>query len=305
MKSRIRDMLQKLGAQHWLFYSLQLAATTYLVISIKHPPAPGYAIGLLAVLAAAMSIHTEMRGWHKAVWMLLIGGCLFMEFRAIRNDRAEHDKEVQEARRVENERFEAIAQGIERSITNSQKQFDTTMARTNRVLNNVTGGNSYAVVFPDTFGQDKELPMLIENRGSDVLTGVSVMITWQGAYAGKVPQFILNAIDNRIIIGTIGPEERQWTNKTLLTNSLVEIEERGEKFRRAYILIYAQNFSVQEFLDLKKKDGKWIFRYSVYRNLSRVEREAVIKSKGKILPKTELEKIDWTDRFDDLAAPHK
>src|ERR1035438_6903471 len=147
----------------WPFFLVQCAAVVWLGWWLRYIPPPGYAIGLLAVLAAAMSVQVEMRGWQKAAWLLLIGGCLFLEFRAIEQDRTKHDREAKEVRKEEHDKFEQIAQSIELSIANSQEQFSTTMARTDRVLNNVTGGKSYAVVLPSTFGQDKELPLIIEN----------------------------------------------------------------------------------------------------------------------------------------------
>ena len=192
--------------RHWPFTLLQCGTAVWLGWWLRHLPPPGYAIGLLAVLAAAMTLHVDMRNWQKAVWMLLIGGCLFLEFRAIEHDRTENDSAVTKARKEENDRFDQIAQSMKRSMANNQEQFNATMTRTNRILDNVTGGTSYAVLLPDTFGQDKELPLMIENHGENVLTGVSVMVTFWGAYAGKVPEFILNAVNNRINVGTLAPK---------------------------------------------------------------------------------------------------
>jgi hypothetical protein len=52
----------------------------------------GYAIALIAVVAAVVSIQGEMAGWQKALWMLIIAAFLWVEFRAINNDRIENAK---------------------------------------------------------------------------------------------------------------------------------------------------------------------------------------------------------------------
>ena len=61
-----------------------------------HSLPPGYAIGVLAVLAAAMSIHLEakMQWWEKSIWMLLMGAFLILELRAISAQEEVHKKEL-------------------------------------------------------------------------------------------------------------------------------------------------------------------------------------------------------------------
>jgi hypothetical protein len=75
--------------RHWFFSLVQLGAVAWAVVWWRSLPVPGYAIGVLAVLAAVMSVHIEvgMAWWQKALWMLLMGGFLFLEFRAIEKDR--------------------------------------------------------------------------------------------------------------------------------------------------------------------------------------------------------------------------
>ena len=287
-------------ARHWFFFLVQCSASVWVGWWLRYLPPPGYGIGLLAVLAAAMSLHVEMRNWQKAVWMLLIGACLFLEFRAIEHDRTENNSANTKARNEENEKFDQIAQSMKRSIANNQEQFNATMTRTNRILDNVTGGTSYAVLLPDTFGQDKELPLMIENHGENVLTGVSVMVTFWGAYAGKVPDFILNAVNNRINVGTLGPEERLWLDGKLRTDALATVDQDGEKVLCAYVSITAQNFTSREFLYFKKQDGKWMFKYSIFRTETKRETKIIVQTKGKIVPNTKLEEIEWTDSLNNL-----
>ena len=62
----------------------------------------------------------------------------------------------------------------------------------------------------------------------------------------------------------------------------------------------AQNFNSQEFLYFKRQDGKWMFKYSIYRNNTKQETKIIIRSKGKVIPNTKLEEIDWTDSLNNL-----
>lgn len=294
-------------ALHWHFSLLQIAAASVLTWWSLRTPAPGYAVGTLAVLAAAMSIHPNMRGWQKALWMLLMGACLWIEIQAINIDRQQNEKKIAVARDEEREKFQAIADGIQRSIDTSQQQFNATTSRTNKVLSetnhvldNVTGGDSYAVVLPSTYGEDVDLPLMIENHGDNVLTGVNVMITWQGAFAGKVPPFILDAVNRRANVGTIAPGQRQWLNMTLHTPALVDVGQNAEHVLCAYVDIYAQNFVSVEFLYFKKQDNKWLFKYGIYRQFTTREQAAIRKSLGRVESEVKLEEIDWTDNLNNL-----
>lgn len=58
-------------------------------VPYSHLPPPGWAVALIAVAAAAMSVHDEMKGWQKAIWLIVIGAFLVMEIRAIKKDRNE------------------------------------------------------------------------------------------------------------------------------------------------------------------------------------------------------------------------
>src|SRR5271155_3481453 len=75
--------------QHWFFDLVQIGAILLAVYwsRTNQLPVPGWAIGILALLAAVMSLHTSMGKWHKAIWILLMGLFLLIEFRAIAKDR--------------------------------------------------------------------------------------------------------------------------------------------------------------------------------------------------------------------------
>jgi hypothetical protein len=105
-----------------LFYLLQLVFIGVAIVFWRHTQPPGYSIAVLAVVAAAMSLHEGMRGPHKAVWMLLIGGFLLLEIQAIKTDH--HDAEVAHKSEIKAimEQFEAMLKE-QRGLSAQQNDF--------------------------------------------------------------------------------------------------------------------------------------------------------------------------------------
>jgi hypothetical protein len=120
---------EHLRYRHLVFNLVHLGAIVLLVYWWHHLPPPGYAVGVLAVLAAAMSVHGEMRMGHKILWMLLIGAFLFAEFRAIDNDRAEFAMKEECRRRDENAQFQGIVDGLTDAVNLSRIQFAETRGK--------------------------------------------------------------------------------------------------------------------------------------------------------------------------------
>jgi hypothetical protein len=146
--------------QHRIFLVIQLGVAVWASWLYFHIPTPGWAVAILAVVAAAMSIHGEMRGWQKAIWMLLIAALLRVELRAISKDRTETEANALHAQKVQEESFGAIrqrqdadfrqtAQDLQTEIQQS-KALMTQIVQTNetaqKTLRNVTGGDSFVVL---------------------------------------------------------------------------------------------------------------------------------------------------------------
>jgi len=140
---------KRLSKTDWVFFVLQLLAMLLAYVWWSALPSPGYAIGVLAVLAAVMSIHTEMPPFQKALWLLLIGVFLVIELRAIDWDRANNDVREALVRMQERDQFATILrQGEEESKKTLDKMSGVTqLAR--RSIYEETGGDSYVVVRPD------------------------------------------------------------------------------------------------------------------------------------------------------------
>jgi hypothetical protein len=105
----------------------------------EHLPSPGWAVAFIAVAAAAMSVHDEMLGWQKGIWLLIIGAFLITELRAISKDhiqseaRALADRKTQDAafkgvRNTQDADFRATAQSLESAIQGIQSTLITANA---------------------------------------------------------------------------------------------------------------------------------------------------------------------------------
>jgi len=132
------------------FLVLELACIPLALWWLPYPhlPPPGWAVAFIAGAAAAMSVHDDMKGWQKGLWMLLIGAFLITELRAINkdrtdnqtqaiNDRKEQDKQFQSVREQQDKDFQSTAQGLKDSYIQSQKQFDSTMGGLSNTLKTI------------------------------------------------------------------------------------------------------------------------------------------------------------------------
>ena len=77
---------------------------------------------MLAAAAAAATFKPDMEQREKLLWLCLIVGFVVIEMRSIMNDRNQHETEQSEARRIQIESFKQIADGINKSIANSDVQ---------------------------------------------------------------------------------------------------------------------------------------------------------------------------------------
>jgi hypothetical protein len=147
--------------RHWLTGWVLIACSGLLYLFWAYNiPSPGKAVAALAVIAAVMTFRGEIGGLEKFFWMIILFAFLFMELRAIDRDRAIYAKEQEKARKEEATAFGTIGDGIKTAITMSEDQFketvsqqsrnfDATMKKSQVTIDEVTGGSSYAIVFPD------------------------------------------------------------------------------------------------------------------------------------------------------------
>ncbi len=108
-------------------------------IPFAHLPLPGYAVAVIAVVAAIMSIQGEMRPWQKAAWMLIIGLFLVVELRAIKSDRDDSDAKALQAKKdadiafgkllkAQDDDFKLTAKALQETINGLTKNLNTAKA---------------------------------------------------------------------------------------------------------------------------------------------------------------------------------
>jgi hypothetical protein len=99
--SRVITWLRSLRRQQWLFRTFQLCFVSVCAFFWFYLPAPGWAVALLGLGAAIMSIQEHMRLREKLIWITALCALLVIELRAITKDRIE-----------QNRTFQGIADGI-------------------------------------------------------------------------------------------------------------------------------------------------------------------------------------------------
>jgi len=123
-----------------LFFPVSVMVIPAILYYWRHLPPPGYAIGVLGVLAAFVG---EMRPWQKSIWLFLITALLILELRAISKDRSDYARAEHERITKEQDQFQNIAGGIKATIEDSDRKYAATISRFEETLNTMTGDGSY------------------------------------------------------------------------------------------------------------------------------------------------------------------
>ena len=153
-------------------------------------------------------------------------------------------------------------------------------------LENITGGESFAVIAPQVHSGLVPIPLIIRNWGKQTLTGVTVVIRDRLAWDFfRNPYSMYQAEASALFVGTLHKEEIKTLNKTL--DPSTQDCEKGCVYQ---IEISAQNFTVTENLVFKKgKKVPWDYMYTVDRRYIKSQNPKETKFGYKILAKA-----DWT-----------
>ncbi|MGA2652154.1 MAG: hypothetical protein ABSF28_16600 [Terracidiphilus sp.] len=234
----------------------------------SHVPLPGFAVAVVAGIAALMSVHPDLRPWQKFIYLLLIGAFIVIEFRAIRSDRLANDTAQAGIRDLENAKFDSIAKSLQDSIDLGKGQYastighvDSVLQKTNAVasiaqanLNDVSGEGSHPCVRPDGLAMTGNLvPFEVSNQGKNILTGVEVSIHTMRQYQAAR----LTGGEHRIYVGTI-PNE--WPK--FLPAIVPEIESDG--MAHYFVEIWAQNGYYSGVINFRRAKGgqsDWAYQY--------------------------------------------
>jgi hypothetical protein len=253
------------------------------------PPPPGYSVALLGALAIVMTfvLPKEPSKGEKAAWIFMAFLLMALEMWAISHDRQE-----------QNAHFSQIVQGLTTAIKDNQAiltQAGQILQKTQRVenltqenLENVTGGESFAIVTPQAFSGLVPIPLTIRNFGAQTLTGVTVTIrgpeAWDMITNPTNPYSMFRAEANRIDVGTLHSGEMK-----VLSQAITPTIKDASKDRIAvYDLdIAAQNFTAEEHLLFRHgKRIPWVFQYTVDRQFIKSQSQGKTTFGYKTLAKT-------------------
>ena len=231
------------------------------------PAVPGVAIGFLGVAAAIMAVRAEhFTPWEGAIWIAISFALFVVEIRVIYNDRAEHDAQQAEMRTRENEARQKEADSFAALLKEGHSLFGATQqveALTKKNLENITGGESFAIVTPQVWSGLVPIPLSIRNYGKQTITGVTVGMYGTESFDLNNPR---SFYDTPLInVGTLHSGELRLLKETItpVEGGLKESDARVDQYQ---LHISAQNFTVVEYLWFKKgKRLPWVFKYQVTR----------------------------------------
>jgi hypothetical protein len=258
---RLRELSELVWEHKRVGFLMVLAGTVVCGWWLFRIPSAGYAVTVMGLVAALMTARTKASGYEKAAWMLLMFGLLFVELKAIRKDRLDNEARQAQADKELKQNFSGIAEGIRTSIAESDRNVAVTMGKTNKVLNNITGGNSFAYVAPQNFYGD-QFPGVVWNNGEQALSGLTLTI----AHTSDPVEVWGAAFFQPIFIGTIGPHEHAPIPGFLFKPKADE-KTRQDNY---WIMLSAQNGTASQsiyFRRNRKNPANWAYSFSASRQI--------------------------------------
>jgi hypothetical protein len=174
-------------AGEWATVVASIAGTWWLWSNDKPP---GYAVALLAVMAAVVTVINP-GPLQKGLVIILAGALFFLETRAIDRDHIQQQRDATaQLGRILSDNRDKTALMMQDSrektkiiLNTERKQFSTLVIQDRSIfrlsarnLLNVTGGDSFPYVRPQWADATGAISLLLVNHGKYALTGVTVSI---------------------------------------------------------------------------------------------------------------------------------
>jgi hypothetical protein len=227
-----------------------------------YPPV-GVFIGVLGLLGIVVPLFRDIAKigkWERALWTFVFFALVLLELRSIYHDRDKHDEEQAKASAEQLEGFQKVGKDIERAIAESNRNFNTTIGRTNAILENITGGISFPYAVPQV--AVVPMPLIVWDKGNNQLSGVSIKI---GRMSDPIPKWG-NDLLSPIFLGTIAPHDSSPVPGYRLTPTIDSSSQEDQY----WIWLSAQNGTVYETLSFRKskRDARyWAFKLRVDRHV--------------------------------------
>jgi hypothetical protein len=169
--------LEQVWENRWCGIALTAIGAAGCLSCVLWVPAPGVSVAIMGLAAALMAARTKATGAEKAAWMLIISTLLVTEVLAIHKDRELHDEQIallfKQGENIKGQaetKFGELGGKLEGEIDTGKAILDKTnsvMKLSEQNLQNITGGDSFAVVTPQVWNGLVPIPLTIYNYGAD------------------------------------------------------------------------------------------------------------------------------------------
>jgi len=258
-------------------------------------PSPGKAVAALAVAAAAMSVRGEMRGKEKVAWLMVLFAFLSVELASIDKEREASEVLRVATRQQETENFRDIGNGIEKSIRQSQADFNITMKSLDENMKMTTGGDSFCYLDFLNRSSKESAPLIIAVRqGQYPLRDVAARFVDQEKYNGP------NSAASKMTVEQIAAGDRTFEIGTLTGVKLLTRYPLAGRERWNFLVEFnGLNGFWHELIRLRKVDGEWeqavkVGRYEITSKNKPATDIKLLEKIDKQYPRVNG-KVDWTD----------
>ena len=275
-KMEVHAWLEAVWEGRWFGIALTSLCTAVCVYLQWKIPEPGVSVAFMGVAAALMTARTKASGPEKAVWMLIITSLLVSEVLAIRKDREANNGQMARllseeiaARGEAKTNFQGIGNGIKDAITQSDRQFnetmtqqsahfDATMAKAQVNIDEITGGDSYLVVYPGfspTTNSEFQIIVAVCHK--------CPQYSIQNARVFLQPDMMSGENGQLVYQGTVDPGQAVLSETKIMPNPI------GETYYK--ITVFARNKPTFELLKVRHNDslGRWEFSWHIERQVKR------------------------------------
>ena len=249
-----RLFVARLERQHKFFLAIQIVIAICIVLFWFHPPHAGWAVAIMAAVAATMSMHGDIKPRQKMAWMLLISGLLFVELRAISGDRKEVDIQAAKDRSDADDRFKTTIEGTRQSVEAASN-----------AIRAVTGGDSFAYMDLATNDRDPNVPSgtfhgTVYLHGKYALHGIFAYWTDTKMLASIESNSKLTSLQKVEIIKRENSQNQVHINGNLTPSHAVglDIKLSPSKSQAVNIFFSSLNGDWTELYRSRLVDGKWV-----------------------------------------------
>jgi hypothetical protein len=261
----------------------------------------------MAVVAGVMAIRSEMGGWERSLWFVVLLCFAIIEIRAINHDREQAKTEFTEIAtglKTSVDQGKIAIDGLQTTIKEGREHFDTTLQTENKnmtqtlrglkeTVNAATGGQGfcYAILVPPDLAGNSTAISTVVPRGKYPLTNVNALVTDddmmvqylnEASKTGK-PQSaddfanVMQRAQEWIHIGDLPPNFSEQFPMRAATVT--------KDRRMLTIMFWANNGSWTEKFALRRINGKWL-------RLIRVWRERLDKKKKAMVADVIFNQVD-------------